>query len=270
MDADITAIQVILVFLVTFIAAIDQFNFLESLYQPIVMGPIIGAIMGDVQTGLIVGGTYQLMTIGNMPVGGAQPPNPVIGGIMATVLAISLGLEPNAAVAAAIPFSLLGQYAVTTIFTIMSPVMAYADKAAHEADPKKIAWINYGAMGFLGLVFGIIVTLFFVGGATFGSTVVNAIPAWLMSGLSAAGGMMRFVGFAILLKVMISGEMWGFYFMGFALANLLASIPQLSGSALLLLALIGFAFAYWDYQNQTAVKSAAAAGGFGGGDEDGI
>lgn len=270
MDVEINVIQVILVFLVTFIAAIDQFNFLESLYQPIVMGPIIGAILGDVQTGLIVGGTYQLMTIGNMPVGGAQPPNPVIGGIMATVLAISLGLEPNAAVATAIPFSLLGQYAVTMLFTVMSPVMGYADKAAWEANPRKIAGVNYFAMGVLGLLFGVIVTLFFVGGATFGSTVVNAIPAWLMGGLSAAGGMMRFVGFAILLKVMVSREMWGFYFMGFALANLLASIPQLSGSALLLLALVGFAFAYWDFQQQTTVKAAAASGGFGGGDEDGI
>lgn len=62
-------IQIALVFIVTFIAAIDQFNFLESLYQPIVIGPLIGAILGDVQTGLIVGATYQLMTIGNMPVG---------------------------------------------------------------------------------------------------------------------------------------------------------------------------------------------------------
>lgn len=31
-------IQIALVFVVTFIAAIDQFDFLESLYQPIVTG----------------------------------------------------------------------------------------------------------------------------------------------------------------------------------------------------------------------------------------
>ena len=79
---DYTIFQIILVFIVTFIAAIDQFSFLESLYQPIVTGMVIGLILGDLQTGLIVGGTYQLMTIGNMPVGGAQPPNAVIGGIM--------------------------------------------------------------------------------------------------------------------------------------------------------------------------------------------
>ena len=87
-----TAIQIILVAIWCFISAIDQFDFLESLYQPIVTGAVIGLILGDLQTGLIVGGTYQLMTIGNMPVGGAQPPNAVIGGVMATVFAITSGL----------------------------------------------------------------------------------------------------------------------------------------------------------------------------------
>ncbi len=86
---DVSPIQVLLIFIVAFIAGIDQFSFLESLYQPIVTGFLVGLILGDVQTGLIVGGTYQLMTIGNMPVGGAQPPNAVIGGIMSAVFAIT-------------------------------------------------------------------------------------------------------------------------------------------------------------------------------------
>ena len=92
---EVNFLQIALVFLVTFVAAIDQFDFTESLYQPIVTGPIIGAILGDVQTGLVVGGTYQLMTIGNMPIGGAQPPNAVIGGIMAAVFACTLDMDPT-------------------------------------------------------------------------------------------------------------------------------------------------------------------------------
>lgn len=264
-----SALQVLLVFIVAFIAGIDQFSFLESLYQPIVTGALIGLILGDVNTGLIVGGTYQLMTIGNMPVGGAQPPNAVIGGIMAAVFAITLKLDPMAAVAAAVPFALLGQYAVTLVFTIMSPMMTKADDFAHEANPGGIVKINYLAMGILGLIFGVIVTLFFVGGANFGDAVVAAIPAWLMAGLSAAGGMMRFVGFAILLKVMVSKELWGFYFMGFAAAAICVSIPELAGPALIILALIGFGIAYWDYQIQSKLKVASDSY-MGGDEEDGI
>lgn len=265
---DYSIIQILAVFIVTFIVAIDQFSFLESLYQPVVTGMVIGLILGDLKTGLIVGGTYQLMTIGNMPIGGAQPPNAVIGGIMATVLAISVGLEPTVAVATAVPFALLGQYGVTLIFTLMSPAMAVADRYAEKANVEGIARINYLAMLGLGLIFAIIVTLFFIGGATFGQTVVDAIPKWLMNGLSAAGGMMRYVGFAILLKVMMSKEMWGFYFFGFALAVIVMASPSLSGSGLLILAFIGFALAFWDFQIQAKFKNAVIS--TDGGDEDGI
>lgn len=191
-----TIFQVALVFIVTFVAAIDQFNFLESLYQPIVTGAVIGLILGDLNTGLLVGGTYQLMTIGNMPIGGAQPPNAVIGGIMAAILAIATGLEPNAAVGLAIPFALLGQLGVTLVFTLMSPLMSSADNMAHNADTKGIERLNYFAMALLGLIFAVVVTLFFIAGATIGQTIASAIPTWLQTGLSAAGGMMRFVGFA--------------------------------------------------------------------------
>jgi len=265
----VSALQVILIFLVTFIAAIDQFSLLQSLYQPIVMGLVIGAILGDVRTGLIVGGTYQLMTIGNMPVGGAQPPNAVIGGIMAVIFAITSGLTPTAAVAAAVPFALLGQYGVTLLFSAMSPAMGIADRYAEDANPRGIDRLNYIAMAILGGIFAIIVTLFFIGGAAFGERIVAAIPEWLMTGLSAAGGMMRFVGFAILIRVMVSRELWGFFFIGFALAVLVSAIPTLAGAALIILTLIGFALAYWDFQIQTKFKTAAVAP-VSGDYEDGI
>lgn len=170
---DYNILQILLIFLITFIAAIDQFSFLESLYQAIVTGMVVGLILGDLQTGLIVGGTYQLMTIGNMPVGGAQPPNAVIGGVMAAVLAITLKLEPTVAVATAIPFSLLGQYAVTLLFSLMSPVMSIADRYAYEGNTTGIDKINYLAMAAIGASFGLVVTLFFIGGATFGQQVVE-------------------------------------------------------------------------------------------------
>lgn len=261
-------LQLFLIFIVTFVAAIDQFSLLESLYQPIVTGPIIGWILGDLQLGLVVGGTYQLMTIGNMPVGGAQPPNAVIGGIMATVLAISLNLSPTEAVGAAIPFALLGQYGIIAIFTAMSPLMSKADAYAESADDKGIDRLNYLGMGLLGTIFGIIVLLFFIGGTQFGDQLLAMIPEWVMDGLGAAGGMMRFVGFATLLRVMISRPLWGFYFMGFGLAVIVSSIEALGSSALLILAMIGFALAFWDYQLQTKITQNV---GFGGsGESDGI
>ena len=259
MDANF--IQIALVFIVTFIAAIDQFDFLESLYQPIVTGAVIGAILGDINTGLVVGGTYQLMTIGNMPIGGAQPPNAVIGGIVAAIFACMLNMDPNVAVATAIPFALLGQYGVTLFFTVRAPIMESFRACATNADTKGITRWTVISEIILGLIFAVIVTLLFIAGQAVGQQVVDAIPKWLNDGLSAAGGMMRFVGFAILLKVMMNRDMWAFFLLGFALTNIVHMIPELAKPELLIMAVIGFALAFWDFQQQTELKGAVSDGG---------
>lgn len=269
---DFNIIQILLVAVFAFIAGIDQFSFLESLYQPIVSGAVIGAILGDLQTGLIVGGTYQLMTIGNMPVGGAQPPNAVIGGIMAVVFAISSKLDAGAAVGLAVPFALIGQYCVTLLFTVMSPLMSVADKYADKADPKGIEKINYLAMAALGGFFALVVVIGLIGGSAAGETLdkLSTQYAGIMAGLSAAGKMMRYVGFAILLRIMLSKDLWGIYFAGFALATIIGKIEGLGGSALLLIAFIGIAVCIYDFQTNVRMKSVTANTGIGGDEEDGI
>ena len=107
---NVNAVQIILIFVVTFIVAVDQFNLSESFYQPMVTGCVVGFILGDIQTGLVVGGTYQLMAIGNIPINGEQPFNVVVGGILATVFAVTSGLEIEVAIGLTIPFTLLSQY----------------------------------------------------------------------------------------------------------------------------------------------------------------
>ena len=258
---DVSIVQIALVFVVTFIAAIDQFDFLESLYQPIVTGAVIGAILGDLNTGLVVGGTYQLMTIGNMPIGGAQPPNAVIGGIMAAIFACSLDMDPNVAVATTIPFALLVQYGVTLFFTLRAPLLEFFRGCAEKADTKGITKWTIVSECILGLIFAVIVTLFFIGGLAVGQQIVDSIPEWLNTGLSQAGNMMKFVGFAILLKIMMNRDMWGFFFMGFGLALIASNIEAIAGPALLILTFIGFGIAFWDFQQQTELKGAVSDGG---------
>ena len=126
----------------------------------------------------------------------------------------------------------------------------------------------------LGALFAVIAIVAYAGGtAAAGSLQAFADSAtWFMAGLGAAGAMMRFVGFATLLRIMLSNEFWGIYFAGFALATIIGYIPELSGSALLLIAFVGIAIALYDYQTRVAIKQAAGSGfaANGGDDEDGI
>ena len=113
-------VEIVLLAIVTFFFAIDQFSLTEIVYRPIIACPIIGAILGDVNTGLVVGGTYELMMVGNMPVGGAQPPNAVLGSVVAMIFAVKAKMDINAALGACMIFATFGQYVVTLTFTIMS------------------------------------------------------------------------------------------------------------------------------------------------------
>lgn len=272
---DVSFIQAVLVFIVAFIMGIDQFSFLESLYQPIVTCPIIGAILGNFELGVVVGGAYQLIQIGSMPIGGAQPPNAILGGIMATVFAVSLNMEATAdgvgaAMGLAIPFAVFGQYAVTLTFTIMSGMMTKADDYAANADVKGIRNINLTEMAILGTLFGILAVAGLYGGTALGTTLKDFSFqfSWVMAGLDAAGGAMKFVGFAILMKVMMSSEMWGFLLAGFAMALICNANPSLSGATLLLCAFVGIAIAVYDFMIHTKIKN--NVGSNTGGGSDGI
>ena len=253
-------VQILLVGVVGFIGGIDQFSFLESLYRPIVLGPIVGAILGNPTLGLQIGASYELVMVGNMPVGGAQPPNAVIGGIMAVVFAISTNTPDfDSALGLAVPFSLLGQQAVILMFTITSPLMAKADAMAAKADVKGIERLNVATMCGIGLLFAVLAMAGTAAGGALGEWMAANIPAWVWSGLGAAGGMMRFVGFAVLMKVMISSDTWTILFAGFAVATIIDKV--LPGHTLTMVALIGLAIAVYDFQINIKMKNTGGQGG---------
>lgn len=255
-------VEIVLLAIVTFFFAIDQFSLTEIVYRPIIACPIIGAILGDVNTGLVVGGTYELMMVGNMPVGGAQPPNAVLGSVVAMIFAVKAKMDINAALGACMIFATFGQYVVTLTFTIMSGLMAKADKAANEANPKGITAVLNTSMAILGTLFAVIAILAYVGGTAASGALqsLSEIASWFVGGLSAAGGMMRFVGFAVLLKIMLSNDLWGWLLAGFACALLFGNVEATASACLILVAFIGVAIALLDFKI-TSIETKAAQGG---------
>lgn len=263
---DINIVELVLLAIVTFIFAIDQFSLTELIYRPMIACPIIGLILGDPTTGLAIGGTYELMMVGNMPIGGAQPPNAVLGGIVAMVFAVKANMDINTALGACMIFATFGQYVVTLVFTATSALMAKADKAAEEANPKGItACLNIHMAG-LGALFTIIAIVAYVGGTAAAGPLndFKENATWFMAGLGAAGAMMRFVGFSILMKIMMAADMWGWLLAGFATALLFGNVAATASAALILVAFIGIAIALLDFRINSLAKNAE------GGMSDGI
>lgn len=222
------------------IAGVDMFDGLTHIHRPIVTGPIVGLILGDVQTGLIVGATLELVWMGMVPLAGAQPPNVVIGGIIGTSIAILGHLDPQAAVGVAVPFAVAAQAGITLLFTAFSPVMHKADEYAENANTRGIDRINYLGLLILFISYFICGFLPIYFGASEAAEIVGLISENIIGGLSVAGGIMPAIGFAMLLKVMLKKEYVTFLIGGFLLVTYF-NIPILA------LALVGLCIALYDY-----------------------
>ncbi|WP_226035933.1 PTS N-acetylgalactosamine transporter subunit IIC [Aquibacillus saliphilus] len=243
-------VEAILIALWAGIIGIDLYNGLTHIHRPLVTGLVVGLILGDVTTGLIVGGTLELIWMGMVPLAGAQPPNVVIGGVIGTAFGIIAGQDPNVAVGVAIPFAVAVQGLITLFFTIFAPVMHKADKFALDANYKGIERINYLGLVILFFFNAIIAFLPIYFGAQSAANLVESVPEWIINGLSIAGGIMPAIGFAMLLRIMMKVEYVMFFIVGFVLAAYL-EMPILA------IALIGLAIALYDF-NQNKNKQGPA------------
>lgn len=233
-------VQALLIGIWAGIAGIDMFDGLTHVHRPIVTGLVVGIILGDMETGLIVGASLELVFMGMVPLAGAQPPNVVIGGIIGTSIAIIGGLDAQAAVGIAIPFAVAAQAGITLLFTAFSPLMHKADKYAEAGDTKAIEKINYLGMAILFVSYFICAFLPIFFGADKAAEIVAMVPTFIIDGLKVAGGVMPAIGFAILIKIMLKKEYVAFLIGGFVLVAYF-NVPILG------LALIGFAIAMYDY-----------------------
>ena len=67
-------VKTLLIALVSFIGFLECGVGNSMIQRPIVMGPLVGLVLGDVNAGLAVGATLELAFMGNVTIGAALPP----------------------------------------------------------------------------------------------------------------------------------------------------------------------------------------------------
>lgn len=80
-----------------FFCGIDKYDVALNIHRPLITGPVVGLIMGDLQIGLIAGATLELAWLGLVPNAGAQPPDVTMGTIAAVAFAVMTGQSPAVA-----------------------------------------------------------------------------------------------------------------------------------------------------------------------------
>lgn len=230
--------QILLLTLYSAYQILDELTIVSSAGSPVFAGFISGIIMGDVQTGLWIGGSLQLMVLGVGTFGGASRIDATSGAVIATAFSVAQGIEPELAISTiAVPVAALLVY--TDILGRFSTTFF-----AHRID-RHVENFNYrgierdylmGAVPWaLSRALPVFLAVSLGGGAV--DTVVKFIDhyEWLANGLTLAGKMLPGLGFAILLHYLPVKRNLHYLALGFGLTVMLTTIYtnlQVAGGAL--------------------------------------
>ncbi|GEB29972.1 PTS system mannose-specific transporter subunit IIC [Enterococcus casseliflavus] len=212
-------LQAILLGIVAFIAQSEYALGTSLLSRPIVTGLFTGIVLGDINTGIIMGATLELAFIGSFSVGASIPPDVVTGGILGTAFAITAGAGTETALLLGLPIATLTLILKNVYLGLLIPMMNQkADLYAADGNYKGVERMHLLAGFGLSLMLALVVTISFMVGSNTISKLLAMIPAFVQNGLSVATGLIPALGFAMLARLLINKQVAPYFFLGFALA----------------------------------------------------
>ncbi|KRM92769.1 PTS mannose/fructose/sorbose transporter subunit IIC [Liquorilactobacillus cacaonum] len=214
-------IQVILVIFVAFLAGVegilDEFHF----HQPVIACTLIGLVTGQLIPCVILGGSLQMIALGWSNIGAAVAPDAALASIASAIILVlgGQGREGiSSAIAIAIPLAVAGLLLTIIARTISTGIVHLMDSAAKEGSFRKIELWQIAGICLQGLRIAIPAALILALGAGPVKALLSAMPDWLTGGLAIGGGMVVAVGYAMVINMMASREVWPFFILGFVLA----------------------------------------------------
>lgn len=174
-----------------------------TLGRPLISGMVIGIILGDVKTGIILGAAVQALYIGLVTPGGAMPADVNYAAWIGIPLAMVAGAGKEYALALAVPLSMLGvaavysTVAINLYFVHRQDALIDAGKFNAVAKIPIIGQITNFAFRFTPIF---LINYF---GADLVADIVAVIPAWFTSILQIFASMLPLVGFMLLLKMIV-------------------------------------------------------------------
>ncbi|MBR3235019.1 MAG: PTS mannose/fructose/sorbose transporter subunit IIC [Atopobiaceae bacterium] len=219
-------ISILLVVVVAFFAGmegiLDEFQF----HQPLVACTLIGLVTGHPTEGIILGGSLQMIALGWANVGAAVAPDAALAAVASAIIMVKgLGSADTqtaiaTSIALAVPLSVAGLFLTMLCRTIAIPMVHFMDAAAEDANFRGVEMWQLLAIGLQGIRIAIPAAMLCMIPAEAVTAMLNAMPAWLSGGMAVGGGMVAAVGYAMVINMMATPEVWPFFALGFVLASL--------------------------------------------------
>jgi len=187
-------------------------------FRPLISGFFAGLIVGDVQMGLLIGGTLELTALGVYTYGGATIPEYSVGAILGTYFGKTQGFEVGLALAipAALLLTQLDVLNRFLNFVFVHRADAYAEAGDQRGFDRMMAIFSHMIWGFTRAI-----PVFLA--VAFGQPAVEAVTnffngnPWINHGISTVGNILPALGFAMLLKIMPVSKYPAFLLLGFVM-----------------------------------------------------
>lgn len=206
-------------FIGAFVASLNGMTGQALTNRPIVLGPVVGLIMGNLPMGVQIGASLELAYMGVMVIGVSTAVNMAVASILGTTYAITTGKGAELAITLAVPCSLLYNLVNQGVSLINAWLARFEIKAAEEGNFKKFEMWHY--LYFFWRNIFVNTVIYFIALAIGGTAVqglVDAAPAKLLAGLKAGTNLIPALGFAMLFNLCYSKEVVAFFMIGYVFA----------------------------------------------------
>ena len=183
-----TTVQILLITLIAYWKMTDTVTLQLFAFNTIICGWLVGLVMGDPATGLTIGATLQLMSMGVVAVGGSSMPDYPVAAIIATAIACSTGRGMEAGLAIGLPVAMLGVN-FDVIYKIFNGFLEQKEVSLIE-EGKFNSFLRLVKVSpiFYGLCSAVPVFLCVAIGPSIVNAILDFMPTWFTTGLSIAGG----------------------------------------------------------------------------------
>src|SRR5699024_5288401 len=178
-----------------------------------------GLVLGDVKTGIIVGGSLELLALGWMNIGAALAPDAALASVVSTILVIVGGQEITTGIAIAIPLAAAGQVLTYVVRAITVGFQHLEDKSVVDVNLYRLVWVHCSALLLQAMriaISALIVAL--TAGTDTVQSLLSVILPVVTTVLKIAGGIIAVVGYAMVINMMRAGHLMPFFYAGFVVA----------------------------------------------------
>ena len=221
---DFNILAIILILIIAFLAGmegiLDQFQF----HQPIIACSLVGLATGHMKECIMLGGALQLMALGWANVGAAVAPDAALASVASAIIFVKAGkfdaAGQNVAIGTAIALATAGLVLTMVVRTLSVVIVHQADREAEKGNFKGVELWHMVALACQGLRIAIPALLLLFIPSHVIQHALNSLPKWFTDGMTIGGGFVVAVGYAMVINLMATKEVWPFFFLGFAIAPL--------------------------------------------------